>query len=50
VGHGISPYQHDPSKITPGKKVHDFDQWPRHRAMPREEALTQLKRWYRRKK
>jgi N-acetyl sugar amidotransferase len=50
MGHGVSPYQHDPSKVTVGEKVHDFNQWPRHGAMPREEALTQLKRWYRRKK
>jgi hypothetical protein len=50
MGHGVSPYQHDLSKVTAGGKVHDFNDWPRHGAMSREEALTQLKRWNRRRK
>ncbi|NER37091.1 MAG: N-acetyl sugar amidotransferase [Oscillatoria sp. SIO1A7] len=45
ISHAVSPYQHDPSKIKPGKKVHDFEQWSRDGAMPREEAEVQLHRW-----
>lgn len=48
LSHGVSPYRHDPSKAAPGRKVHDFDQWPRHGAMLREEAEVQLERWRRR--
>jgi len=48
MGHGVSPYQHDPSKVTYGKKVHDFDEWSRHGPMPRGEAEVQLERWRRR--
>jgi len=47
MSHGVSPYRHDPAKIKPGKKVHDFDQWPKYGAMPREEAEIQLSRWRR---
>lgn len=50
MSHGVSPYKHDPSKVTLGEKVHDFDQWSKHGAMPREEAETQLERWRRRNK
>jgi len=46
--HAVSPYEHDPSQVTPGKKLHDFDEWCRHGAMPREEAEALLQRWYRR--
>lgn len=42
MSHMVSPYEHDPSKITPGKKLHDFDQWSQEGAMPREEALKQI--------
>jgi len=50
LSHTVSPYRHDPAKVTPGKKVHDFDRWPRHGAMPLEEADAQLERWRRRKR
>jgi len=49
MGHGVSPYKHDPATVKPGKKVHDFDQWPRYGAMSRAEAEIQLERWRRRK-
>src|SRR5581483_3689205 len=45
MSHSVSPYVHDPSQIVPGEKVHDFDQWTREGAMPREEAEEQLNRW-----
>lgn len=45
MSHGVSPYKHDPSKVTFGKKPHDFDEWPREGAMPRAEAQAQLQRW-----
>jgi N-acetyl sugar amidotransferase len=48
MSHRVSPYNHDPSATTIGLKVHDFDQWPRHGGMPREEAEVQLERWKRR--
>jgi len=47
--HIVSPYRHDERSVKGGKKVHDFDRWPRHGAMPREEALAQLERFYRRR-
>ena len=50
MNHGVSPYKHDPSKVTPGEKVPDFDQWSKHGVMPREEAEIQLERWRRRNK
>jgi hypothetical protein len=45
MSHGVSPYQHDPAQVTPGRKTADFDQWMSDGAMPREEALAQLERW-----
>jgi hypothetical protein len=45
LSHGISPYVHDPLKESPGKKTHDFDEWPRYEAMPRAEAERLLNRW-----
>jgi hypothetical protein len=45
MGHQVSPYEHDPSKVTAGKKTHDFDQWSRDGAMPRAEAEEQFERW-----
>lgn len=45
MSHSVSPYQHDPSAITPGKTMHDFDQWQREGAMDRSTALVQLQRW-----
>ncbi|MDO1445133.1 N-acetyl sugar amidotransferase [Rhodocytophaga aerolata] len=44
MGHGVSPYKHDPSTITEGTKMHDFDKWSKDGAMPREEAEVQLER------
>ncbi len=48
LSHAVSPYEHDASKVTMGKKLHDFDEWPRFGAMPRAEAEVQLNRWRRR--
>jgi len=48
MGHGVSPYEHNPSQITPGKRLKDFDQWSRDGAMPREDAEVLLERWKRR--
>ncbi|RPH52391.1 MAG: N-acetyl sugar amidotransferase [Desulfobacteraceae bacterium] len=48
LSHQVSPYQHDTGKTMPGKKVHDFDSWPRYGAMPRKQAEIQLERWNRR--
>jgi len=45
LSHGISPYVHDPSKETMGKKTHDFEEWPRYEKMPRAEAERILNRW-----
>jgi hypothetical protein len=45
LGHQVSPYRHDASKVTPGKKLADFDQWSREGALPREEAEKQIARW-----
>ncbi len=49
MSHAVSPYEHDPSHVREGSRTHDFTQWPRHGAMPREEAEVQLKRWLRRR-
>lgn len=48
MSHGVSPHIHDPSETLPGKRTHDFDSFPRHRAMPLEESEAQLARWRRR--
>lgn len=45
MSHGVAPHKHDPSKITPGIKLHDFDVWSKDGGMPREEAEKQLERW-----
>jgi hypothetical protein len=45
LSHVVSPYEHDPLKVVPGEKVHDFEVWSREGAMPRKEAETQLERW-----
>lgn len=47
LSHGVSPYEHDPSKVKPGKILRDYDQWWRHGGLPREEAQRQLNRWQR---
>lgn len=44
LSHGVSPYRHDPAQTEPGQKTHDFEQWSRQGAMPREEAEAQLER------
>jgi hypothetical protein len=45
MGHQVSPYHHDPAKITPGKKLADFDEWSRDGVMKREDAEKQIARW-----
>jgi N-acetyl sugar amidotransferase len=50
MSHGVSPYKHDPAKVTLGKKTHDYNQWSNHGPMPRDEAEEQLQRWQRRQK
>lgn len=45
LSHVVSPYEHDPLKVLPGEKLHDFDLWSRQGAMPRKEAEVQLNRW-----
>jgi hypothetical protein len=47
MSHTVSPYEHDPATTELGPKVHDFDRWERHGAMPRSEAEVQLGRWTR---
>jgi N-acetyl sugar amidotransferase len=49
MGHGVSPYEHRPETIEQGRKMHDFDQWSRDGAMPRENAEVLLDRWKRRR-
>jgi len=48
LSHGVSPYRHDPTATKRGKVTHDMQEWPRHGAMPREDAEVQLERWRRR--
>jgi len=45
MSHEVSPFTYDSTNVMFGKKVHDFDSWPRHGAMPPEEAQIQLDRW-----
>ncbi|HLJ93358.1 MAG TPA: N-acetyl sugar amidotransferase [Gemmataceae bacterium] len=47
LSHGVSPYRHDPSKVTPGRKTHDFDQWMKEGSLQPAEAAGQLQRWRR---
>ncbi len=47
MSHGVSPHQHDPASIQPGRKTPDFQAWSREGAMPRAEAERQLSRWKR---
>ncbi|MBT4732791.1 N-acetyl sugar amidotransferase [Candidatus Woesearchaeota archaeon] len=42
ISHEVSPHKFDAEKITPGKKVHDFENWSRDGNMPRNEAIKQL--------
>ena len=48
ISHGVSPYRHDPSSVKPGKNPRDFDEWPKHGTMPREDAERLMGRWRRR--
>lgn len=50
MNHGVSPYVHDPSSTTAGKKNDDFDQYPRYGLMDRAAADVQLKKWQLRQK
>jgi N-acetyl sugar amidotransferase len=50
MGHGVSPYVHDPSSTTDGKKNDDFDQCPRDGRMDRADADVQLGKWQLRQK
>ncbi len=45
ISHEVSPHSHDPEKITPGKKLHDFNEWSREGPMPRDEASKQFQKW-----
>jgi hypothetical protein len=45
MSHSVAPHQHDPSKIVPGNKLHDFNVWSRDGAMPRADSEKQLERW-----
>lgn len=48
MSHAVSPYQHDPSEVTPGKRAHDYDIWSRDGGMDRSDALQQLDKWRKR--
>jgi N-acetyl sugar amidotransferase len=41
MSHMVSPHRHDPSRIVPGQKTKDFDQWSQGGSMDREAALRQ---------
>ncbi len=43
--HMVSPYQHDPDTVRPGKKTHDFERWSRVGAMPKEVRDEMLARY-----
>jgi len=45
MNHGVSPYEHDPSTTTDGKRNDDFHKCPRYGLMDRTDAEVQLKRW-----
>ena len=45
MSHQVSPYVHDPARVSPGEKMPDFDRWPRHGAVQSEDARIQLERW-----
>jgi N-acetyl sugar amidotransferase len=49
MGHGVSPYRHNPSNVVPGERTHDCDGWCADGAMPREISAIQLERWRRRR-
>jgi len=45
MSHSVSPHQHTPSSVTPGRKTADFQAWNRSGVMSREEAREQLEKW-----
>ena len=49
ASHGVSPHEHNPAKIEPGRRTHDYDQWEQEGEMPREQAELQLNRWMQRR-
>ena len=48
--HSVSPYEHNFSETTPGKKLSDFDKWEKKGKMKREDTELQLKSWRARSK
>jgi len=36
MSHAVSPYEHDPSSTQPGVRTHDYPQWNRAGALPRD--------------
>ena len=36
MSHAVSPYEHDSSATQPGKRTHDYSEWNRAGAMPRD--------------
>jgi hypothetical protein len=47
LSHTVSPYQHDLSRVIPGRKTHDYCEWFKEGSMPPREAEGQLQRWHR---
>jgi len=45
MSHGVSPYQHNPVSIQPGRTLPDFNTWARFGPMPRSESEAQVNRW-----
>lgn len=45
MSHSVSPYEHNPEKVTEGEKLDDFNQWSREGSMAREQTEMQLERW-----
>src|SRR5207245_8480925 len=44
LSHGVSPYQHDPAKVTPGQKTYAYCQWMKEGAMSPAAPKRQLRR------
>lgn len=42
IGHAVSPFEFDKSKVVHGKKTHDYDTWCTEGKMSRQDALDQL--------
>jgi len=36
MSHAVSPYEHDPASTQPGERTHDYPQWNRAGALPRD--------------